>query len=86
MTINKRRVSGFGCFHKGLTAFVSKRIKTNGNQLKAVVGRRIEFISQCLPHGQVSRASSVGGPGVDHHFFAAQARQIKGLAVESGQR
>ena len=85
MAIDKGRMGGGRGLHKCLAAGVAERVQANGYQFKTVVGRFIEFVSQGLPHGQVSRAASVGRPGVDNDFLAAQAGQIEGLAFDIRQ-
>jgi hypothetical protein len=43
---------------------------------------RMQFFTQCLPHGQGAGASSVGGPGVHHDLLATQAGQLEFVALE----
>ena len=82
MLVYQRRMVWFGSFNKSPATLIAEGIEPNGYQFEAF---GCQFFSEFLPHGQVTRASSVRRPGVNEHFFALQTRQFKDVSVKVRQ-
>src|SRR5262245_19420608 len=73
---------GLRRFDEGATTRSPQRIETNRNELEALA---VQFVPQHLPHGQVTGAPSIRGPGVEQDLLSAQARQAELVALEVGK-
>ena len=70
VSVYKRRVFRPGGLDEAAAAFRAQRVEADRDQFEPL---RMKLVAQRLPPGQVGRAASVGGPGVDDDLPPSQA-------------